>query len=69
MGNFTCKTVAVKADNDQGYKIINESDLGPDDILVGEDAKKADKKTPKQAKPKSKKEAEPTKAAAAAKGD
>lgn len=32
--SYALKTVAVKADNDDGYKIINVSDLTDDDVVI-----------------------------------
>jgi hypothetical protein len=34
----TCPTVAVKADNDDGYMIINKSDLTSGHTIIGGDA-------------------------------
>jgi hypothetical protein len=33
-----CPTVAVKADNDDGYMIINESDVTKDHVVIGAEA-------------------------------
>ena len=35
----TCETVAVKADNDDGYMIINKADVKPGDVVIGGEAK------------------------------
>ena len=42
----TCETVKVKADNDQGFMIINKSDMTKDHAAFKE-TKKSEKKTKK----------------------
>lgn len=34
----TCETVAVKADNDDGYMIINKSDVTKEHTVIGDNA-------------------------------
>jgi len=40
----TCETVKIKADNDQGFTIINKSDMAKDDVLFKESKSDAPKK-------------------------
>ena len=51
----TCETVAVKADNDDGYIIINKSDVTKDHEIIGGEAPKAPKAPKAPEAPKSSK--------------
>jgi hypothetical protein len=42
-----CETVAVKADNDDGYMIINKSDVTKDHVVIGGESKKSETPKPK----------------------
>jgi len=44
MSNEICETVTVKADNDDGYMVINKSDMTKDHVEYKAPAKKKAKK-------------------------
>ena len=41
-----CETVAVKADNDDGYMVINKSDVTEDHVVIGGEASESEAPNP-----------------------